>query len=327
MHASRTFISFVFTALAALTLSSGCAQTTHEVRAAGPLVAQSKTPLKWSEFEARLSEPGPVRLRKIVAADWAVPLGGMLNLDHPRAKEAELKDGPEAIQIYMYELEHAEHGAFLVDTGIARSVAQQTEEMPLRWPVTSAMPFEELKVRLDTKAYLEARETSLQGVFLTHLHLDHLLGLQDIPKEVPLYIGPAEHRDKRFSHLLVRPTTNLNLEGFSALNEWQISASDDEHLAFVDIFGDASVVGLHVPGHTRGSMAFVVCSTQGPQLIVGDASHTAWGWEHDVEPGSYNSNGEQAAHSLKLLRAFAARHPQMRLHLGHQRLGHEHLGR
>lgn len=318
MHSSPAFLRFVFLAALILLFGSGCAQTSHEVQAVRPLSGPEARRLSWPEIEARLEEPGPVRLRKIVAADWAVPLGGMLNLDHPRAEAAHLEDGPEAIQIYVYELEHAEHGGFLVDTGIARSVAQQTEEMPLRWPVTSAMPFEELKVRLDTRAYLESRQEPLRGVFLTHLHLDHILGLQDIPKEVPLYIGPEEHRDKRFTHLLVRPTTNLNLEGFSALGEWQMTHEEEAPFAYIDIFGDASVVGLHVPGHTRGSMAFVVRSTEGAQLIVGDASHTAWGWQHEVEPGSFNTDGQEAADSLLRLRALAARHPSMRVHLGHQ---------
>ncbi len=298
----------------------GCAQTTHEVEAAPVVVAKSAQPLSWADFESRLDEPGPIELRKFVAADWAVPREGMINLEHPQAKAAHLSDGPEAIQVYFYEIEHAEHGGFLIDSGVARSVAHQTDEMPLRFPVTVAMPFDALKVRLDTRAYMESRSTALNGVFLTHLHLDHILGLQDIPKNVPLYVGPGEHEDARATHVLVRPSTDLNLEGFGPLLQWQVHRAEGEPFAWVDIFGDGSLVGLHIPGHTQGNMAFVVRSTEGVQLIAGDGSHTAWGWEHGVEPGTFNTSGEEAADSLARLREFSAAHPAMRVHLGHQEL-------
>ncbi len=284
------------------------------------MVAKSAEALSWEEFESSLDDPGPIRLRKFVAADWAVPLEGMINLEHPEAKAAHLSDGPEDIQVYFYELEHAEHGGFLIDSGVARSVAQQTNEMPLRFPVTAAMPFDALKVHLDTRAYIESRPSALNGVFLTHLHLDHILGLQDIPKSVPLYVGPGEHEDARATHVLVRPSTDLNLEGFGALLQWKVHRAEEEPFAWVDIFGDGSLAGLHIPGHTRGNMAFVVRSTEGTQLIAGDGSHTEWGWKHNVEPGTFNTSGDQAAKSLAALRKFAARHPAMKVHLGHQQL-------
>lgn len=182
------------------------------------------------------------------------------------------------------------------------------------------MHLDRLHVQLSTREYLQSRSTPLRAVFLTHLHLDHILGLQDIPKTTPLFIGAAEADDTRFLHSLVRSTTDLNLMEFSALREWPLKSSPDSSFTYVDIFGDQSVVGLHVPGHTRGSMAFVVRSTEGPLLLTGDACHTAWGWIHGVEPGTFNTDTEQAADALKRLRAFAAAHPQMTVHVGHQEL-------
>lgn len=273
------------------------------------------------DFEARLDEPGPITFEKHVAADWVIPRKGLINLHHETAKAHHLENGPEPIQIYFYILNHPEHGSFMVDSGVARSVKER-KKMPVRFPVTMALPIDDLQVHLDTKTYLESRDRPLSGVFLTHLHLDHILGLTDVSRDVPIYIGPGEAQDRRFTHFLMRPTTNLNLKGFEALREWQVIERAGAPFAFVDIFADGSVLGLHIPGHTKGSMAFIVRTTEGPVLLVGDGSHTVWGWEHSVEPGTFNTDMKAAASSLDRLGAFVAAHPTIEVHLGHQSMPH-----
>jgi glyoxylase-like metal-dependent hydrolase (beta-lactamase superfamily II) len=298
----------------------GCGQTYHPVVRSdlGGPSSRGTSPL--ASAESRLNEPGPIRFRKIVAADWAVPRSGLINLHHPKARAAGLKNESEPIQIYFYQIDHPQFGAYLIDSGVARSVAERREDMPLKFPVKQMMPIEELVVRVDTETFLDSRETPLAGVFLTHLHLDHVLGLSDVPRSVPIYIGPGEAQDGRLSHPLVRPTLSANLQGFSALRQLPVWRAPGERLASVDVFGDGSLIGILVPGHTGGSMAFLLRTTNGPELLTGDACHTRWGWEHDVEPGTFNTNGKTAAESLAALRALAARHPEMAVHLGHQSL-------
>ncbi len=291
----------------------GCAQTTHE---ATP--ARLGRTVTWQEMEARLDEPGPIRFEKVRAADWQVELSGLLNLDHPKAEAAGLEDHDEAIQIYLYGLQHPKEGLYIVDSGVARSFAERSDDMPVGSLVRSFMNLDALQVHVDTKTWLTRAGQPLRGVFLTHLHLDHVMGLQDVPKTTPLYVGREEPEDTRFLHLFARGTTDDNLEGFGPLRE--LAVPEDETKA-LDIFGDGSLYGLHVPGHTSGHVAFVVRTTEGPELLTGDACHTAWGWQNDVEPGHFNTDGDEAAHSLGRLRALAARHPHMGVHLGHQELG------
>lgn len=312
-------------ALLATAVLGGCTQTGHRTESAAQVTqarpsAAKSTPATshFDSFMARVNEPGPIHFEKFTAADWAVERGGMINLKHERAKAAHLTNEAEDIHIYFYILDHPEHGSFMVDSGVARSVQERSDEMPIKWPVTSAMPLDELVVHLDTRSYLDSRKTPLSGVFLTHLHLDHILGLQDIPKGVPLYVGPGETDDRRFTHLLVRPTTKASLKGFGPLHEWETQSAEDAPLAAVDLFGDQSALGLHIPGHTKGNMAFLIRTTDGPQLITGDGCHTEWGWENQVEPGTFNTNGKQAAHSLAALQKLADSIPDLRIHLGHQ---------
>ena len=38
---------------------------------------------------------------------------------------------------------------------------------------------------------------------------------------------------------------------------------------------------------------------RGPVLCTGDTSHTRWGWENGVEPGTYTADQAQNADSLE----------------------------
>jgi N-acyl homoserine lactone hydrolase len=294
----------------------GFTQTSH---ASIPQALGAPRPFDAVE-QAAQDEAGPIRLEAIVAADWEIDLEGLLNLEHPTAKAAGIENRKEPIQIKFYALHHPERGTFLIDTGVARSIARRTEDMPVGAVVRSAMNLDALVVHVDTKSWLERSGARLSGVFLTHLHLDHVLGLQDIPKDVPLYVGPGEASDSKFGYLFARGTTDSILAGFGPLRELSVQPSGSAEPGAVDVFGDGSLFGIHVPGHTCGSMAFLVRTTEGPALITGDASHTAWGWQHSVEPGAFNTDPAAAAASLRSLEELARARPHLRVHVGHQEL-------
>src|SRR5690554_3287875 len=176
---------------------SGCAQTSHPATPAGQGV-----PRTLADVEARLAAPGPVRFTKVTAADWEVPLEGLLNLHHPHAERAGLEDRPEPIQIYFYLLEHPTRGDYLVDTGVARSVARRSAAAPASWIVGEAMTRGTLRVPAAPATWLAARARPITGVFLTRRHRDPTIRLQHIPKPSPLYVGPREGDRPGFLALL-----------------------------------------------------------------------------------------------------------------------------
>ncbi len=298
----------------ALPLGIGRGLSTHPVEPAALGQARSA-----SDLEAVIDVPGRLQVETVVAADWEVPLEGLLNLDHPKAKAAGLENRSEKIQIVFHVLRHPTRGTFIVDTGVERAVKADPERAALRGVVARFMNVDAMHVRTDTASWLAAEKTPLAGVFLTHLHLDHVSGMPDVPRGTPIYAGPNETRERDVLNWAVAPTIDRALAGHAPIREWRYEPDPDGRFAGVlDVFGDGELWALQVPGHTAGSTAFVARTPEGPVLMTGDASHTRWGWENGVEPGTYSHDKPQSARSLAALKGLAERHPSLRVLLGHQ---------
>ncbi len=174
--------------------------------------------------------------------------------------------------------------------------------------------------------WLARHGTPLSGVFLTHLHLDHVTGLPDVPRHVPVHTGPGETAARGFQNLFTRGTLNRAMEGMGPVQEWQFGASADGALrpgdaplfdGVVDVFGDGTLWAIWVPGHTGGSTAYLARTEDGPVLFVADACHTRWGWDNAGEPGTFSADKVRSAESLGRLLVLVERHPQIQVRLGH----------
>ncbi len=258
------------------------------------------------------TQGGTVELTTIIAADWEVPLSGVLNLKHSRAKDADLVDRPEPIQIYAYYISHPKFGDYLIDTGVSKEFFEDPESLGVPKWLVPQLNLDQMSVLSTTQQILTQLDRPLKGVFLTHLHLDHISGLPEIARNIPIYVGLNETRGKYWLYAATRGTTDQLLQGRPALQEWQSR--------YIDIFGDGSVFAIHLPGHTPGSTAYLVNSTSGPILLTGDVSHTAWGWRHDVEPGLFSRDRKANAESLHYLVTLVDRYPEIEVKLGHQML-------
>ena len=308
-----------FRVVITMALATGCTSAAKPVTAATLGVASSSSNLRAT---LTLEEPGPLVFEKVLAADWVIDRAGLINLKHERAVQAGLSDGDEPIQIYFYRLTHPTYGSFLIDSGIASSFEEPASAPQLSWLIRRAMNTSVLVPQQTTGDWLEQTDTKLSGVFLTHLHLDHIFGMPDIPAEVPVYVGPGETRVRSIENAFSRGTTNRLLANVTALREWQFTSDPDQEFdGVIDVFGDGSLWALHVPGHTPGSTAFIVRTTDGPQLITGDASHTVWGWDNGVEPGEFSHDFARSKQSLAALKALAQDFAALDVHPGHQLAG------
>jgi glyoxylase-like metal-dependent hydrolase (beta-lactamase superfamily II) len=294
-----------------------------QCRATGHAVTPSAlgSPSGTAALEALVDLPGPVEVETVASTSWALDRSGIIDLDHPRARDAGLEEGEEAIEVFFHVLRHPGRGTFLVDTGVERALRDAPEQAAASGLVRRAMHYERLGLERPLGDWLASSGGKLDGVFLTHLHLDHVSGLPDVPRDTPVHAGPGEAGHASVLNLATRGTLDRDLEGLPPLSEWRFEA--DPQGAFegvVDVFGDGSVFALLVPGHTVGSTAYLVRSTRGPVLLVGDTCASAWGWEHEVAPGRFTSDHAGNALSLARLKRLVAAHPSIDVRLGHQRL-------
>ena len=313
----RTRPALSLAACALALLASGCTVSSHAVRP-----AQLGAPIAASAFDAVANTPGPIVFETVLAADWQVDRAGLINLDHPRAQAAGIKDGPEQIHIAFHVLRHPTRGTFLIDSGVEQAWRSPDGSGRISGLIKSFMDTDALKVRITTAEWL-AKNGPIAGLFLTHLHLDHIMGLPDVPDAVPVYLGPGETAHSDSTSWLVRGSIDDLLSRQGPLNEWAFGRAEapvGEGLRVLDVFGDQSVFAIAAPGHTEGSTAYLVRTTAGPVLVLGDASHTAWGWQNGVEPGSFSHDMQASAVSLARLKALVARHGQVRPIPGHQAL-------
>lgn len=271
---------------------------------------------------ARASDPGPIRFQALVATRWTLRQQTMVDLKDRRAVAAGLLPGDVAGHHLFYTMHHPAHGLFLVDSGVARGYRASSHGDHLSGLVRRALRLETMDVLLDTASWLDGQHEPVAGVFLTHLHADHLMGLEDLPAETALYVGP-EARSRAALHALSRGSTNRLLARFPPLRELPVAPDPSGLFAgVVDLFGDESAFAFHVPGHTAGSLAFFLRTERGPVLLTGDAARSTWGWEHGVpSAGPGTRDLAQAQASIDALRSFAAKVPGVEVHLGHQRLG------
>jgi glyoxylase-like metal-dependent hydrolase (beta-lactamase superfamily II) len=268
-----------------------------------------------------LEQPGPLEVETVVSADWAVDRSNIINMEHPEAIRAGLKEGDEPIQVYFHVVRHPKWGTFIIDTGVEKALQNDPDHAAFNGFIAGYMHLDRLKFRQPLGDWIQQHGGILNGVFFTHLHLDHVTGLPDVPRQTPLYAGPTEAHHRGLLNVFSRSGLDRGFDGRPALNEWAFRADPDGRFAgVVDVFGDGSLFALFGPGHTSGSTAYLARSTKGPVLFTGDTASTVWGWEHQVEPGAFTDDHVLDAKSLAALHKLVEEHPTIDVRLGHQAL-------
>ena len=266
--------------------------------------------------------PGNVSAQTIVSTAWQARLSGLINLDSSAAKSAQLSDRDEPINVYAHVLQHPKFGTYLIDTGVSKKVLDNPSQFGVNWLVQRFMSIDKIAIKQSTSDLLANLNSPLQGVFLTHMHLDHIAGMPDIDSAIPVYIGKNEATTKSLMNVVVQSVSDGVLGKNRVLREWNFSniasATMSDGLDVLDVFGDGTVFAISVPGHTPGSTAYLVRTAAGAILFTGDTSHTQWGWDNGVEPGSFTEDHPRNLSSLLALKELSKRHPKMTVRFGHQ---------
>lgn len=102
-------------------------------------------------------------------------------------------------------------------------------------------------------SYLEAEELTLEAIFLTHAHFDHIGGLDKLRKthQVDVYMHEAE-ADWLEDPDLNRSVLFLGADGGIKTTKPDKLLAEGKHQ-----IGDFNFEVLHTPGHSPGSISFV----------------------------------------------------------------------
>ena len=182
-------------------------------------------------------------------------------------------------------IRHPDHGWILYDTGYAEHFFHATRALPerlYRHAVPVQLPAaEQLGAQLHA---LGIRPADIRYVIISHFHADHIAGLRDFTQArfIALHADcqAIEHlRGKRWRATLGGHLPGLLPDDFVT----RLRLADDsprctlphwmapfEH--GLDLFGDASLIGVPLPGHSAGQLGLFIADAQGrPAFLVADA--------------------------------------------------------
>lgn len=265
-------------------------------------------------WDDALSNPKDIQIEVLETGQLHISNHLFLNMKHPNAKV--LKKEKINVPVYCYLVRHSNFGDYLIDAGLDRSFQQNPHGnihgllRKLFWPLESYQ-----KKGQDIGSQLKDRNIRLKGVFFTHLHADHVSGMQNLPKDICLVVGKDEPTDS-FWPLFYQD----NFTGVEFLHEIAFDLTNNLLPLgnCADIFGDGSFWAIQTPGHRKGHISFMVNGKPDAILITGDACDIKLGFDHCVGPGFGSYNSSEAQRSLERLKEFAHSYPQIKVFFGHE---------
>jgi glyoxylase-like metal-dependent hydrolase (beta-lactamase superfamily II) len=134
-------------------------------------------------------------------------------------------------------------------------------------------------------AQLKLKPADIDVVGISHMHGDHT-GQANEFAQARLVVGKADFEQSKGKEDPFGPWRKAGNGGLTL-----VSGGEN------DVFGDGSVVAIHLPGHTPDHMALLVKLKSGPVLLSGDLYHSTIAREKKAMPG-FNTSKEQTLASI-----------------------------
>jgi N-acyl homoserine lactone hydrolase len=263
----------------------------------------------WTEI---FRKPGPVTLQSFKTGTVIINRRGTINPNHPRIHD--LEDEELEVPVMAHWIHHEEFGDYLIDAGLDASYSKDPRGN-VRGLLAGFLADEfHQDENQNIEFHLKKNQVKLKGVFLSHLHSDHMAGVRELPKNIPYVVGKGEKYPEYKPFLYGNYLKGINL------HEIDFSTVEPIHPLgpSADLLGDGSLWAVSTPGHTRGHMSFVVNGLEGPVLLTTDACFIREGLELGVASSDYTWNMEMAQKSLDKILEFLNEHPEVNVVCGHE---------
>lgn len=203
--------------------------------------------------------------------------------DKPGLYKAEARDVTDSC----YVIRHSDQ-ILLWDTGLSADLKGRSFDMGDAVASMTRTIEEQL-------AEIGLKPGDIDIVGISHHHGDHT-GQAALFPQARLIIGAGD-----FEKAKVPPEQG----GPSPIMPWlKGGANVTKATSDVDVFGDGSVIALHLPGHTPDHMALLVNLKSGPVLLSGDLYHATEAREKRGVP-PFNTSREQTLASMDRFEAKA----------------------
>jgi glyoxylase-like metal-dependent hydrolase (beta-lactamase superfamily II) len=166
-------------------------------------------------------------------------------------------------------LKHPKHGVMLFDTGYTDAFFTATDKFPYRlyrWTTKVChLAHQTVKHQLNDRGI---SETEVKYIFLSHLHADHMCGLEDFPHAQ--FIVSQEALDSGYGSSGMNAVRGGGLPGLFPkdflertikVEKTSLEEAGIIGTAFskgIDFFGDKSMILIYLPGHAPGQMGMLV---------------------------------------------------------------------
>ena len=194
--------------------------------------------------------------------------------------ETGYNDSPEALIFpsgKLFKTHRSTHSSFiishpkgnlLIDTGLGLKIDEQFEDF-IWW----LKPFFGFTKEVTIQESLSKHHRSIDSIFLTHLHWDHASGITDFPQAI-VFTTKTEREYALETNDSHGPGYLRNQYDSKSIKWKDLELRSIKYGPFeqsLDIFSDGSLIAVPLPGHTPGSLGYILTLRSGRQLFfVGD---------------------------------------------------------
>jgi len=192
------------------------------------------------------------------------------------------ESAPREITDSCYLIQHGDQ-QMIWDTGFAAAWKGQTKDL-------GDLTVREDKTIAEQLAQVGLKLSDIDIVGISHMHSDHTGQAMDMP-QADLLIGKGDFDQTKGKD--------------DPFGPWRKDGAKVRAITSdTDVFGDGSVVALHLPGHTPDHLALLVKLASGPVLLTGDLYHSREAREKRGVP-PFNTSRDQTLQSMDVFEKLA----------------------